>query len=272
MKKPLTSVHPEQPLADEQALLDHYRQHSLPQPSPALDALILAAAAAEVSRTSPPALPWAQRLHIWLFGPGHRVRWSVAFASLVSIGLGLGLSLRTWQDLPPAYDLGEPLPAMNAAPAPASAPLAEPMAEAMKPMAETMELKKEQASTMATRMAAPASPAPASDKVSGLSQVESAAESAQLDELTANGKVAAKPRAAAAPTASLADSAAKADSNAPPAKAKAAPTLEQALRALLQLQRSGATQAAAAELERLQRLYPEHDLAAELAKLRVGQP
>ena len=267
MKKPLTSVHPEQPLADEQALLDHYRQHSLAQPSPALDALILAAAAAEVSRTSPPALPWAQRLHIWLFGPGHRVRWSVAFASLVSIGLGLGLSLRTWQDLPPAYDLGEPLPAMNAAPAPASAPLAEPMAEAMKPMAEAMELKKEQASTMATRMAAPAS-----DKVSGLSQVESAAESAQLDELTANGKVAAKPRAAAAPTASLADSAAKADSNAPPAKAKAAPTLEQALRALLQLQRSGATQAAAAELELLQRLYPEHDLAAELAKLRASQP
>lgn len=273
MKKPLTTghtdqPHTDQPLAAEQALLAHYRQHSLAQPSAALDARILAAASAELIRVQPVSLSWAQRLHAWLFGPGHRLRWSVAFASLATLGLGLGLSLRTLNDLPPAYDLGEPLPVISAAPPPASAPLAEPMAEAM-------EFKKEQAPAMAAPMASPASPAPASDKASGLSQAESAAEFAPvLGELKANGRVAAKQRAADADVqnASLADSAIKADSNVPPVKAKAAPTLEQELRALLQLQRSGAKQAATAELERLQRLYPQHDLAAELEKLRASKP
>ncbi|MBX9753831.1 MAG: hypothetical protein K2X80_03685 [Pseudomonadaceae bacterium] len=266
MKKPLINVHPEQPLTDEQALLDHYRQHSLAQPSSATDALILAAAAAELNPAKPAAQPWSQRLHGWLFGPGHRVRWSVAFASLASIGLGLGLSLRTWQELPPAYDLGEPLPAMSAAPA--SVPLAEPVAEAM-------ELKKSAAPAKPAAVAAPPSPVVAQDKPSSYNKAESAAESAQvLGELTANRSVAAKQWAADASEARLADSAAKADNDkdAELAKAKAAPTLEQQLRALLQLQRSGATQAAAAELERLQRLYPEHDLAAELVKMRASQP
>lgn len=260
MKKPLTT--PEQPLADEQALLDHYRQHSLAQPSAATDALILAAAAAELNRARPAALPWSQRLHSWLFGPGHRVRWSVAFASLASIGLGLGLSLRTWQELPPAYELGEPLPAMSAAPAPASAPLAESMNEAK-------ELKKSAAPAKPAAVAAPSSPVVTQDKASSYSKAESAP---VLGELKANSSVAAKKRAADAPAADLAESTAKADNSAERAKAKAAPTLEQQLRALLQLQRSGATQAAAAELERLQRLYPERDLPAELAKLRAGQP
>ena len=261
MKKPLTT--PDQPLADEQALLEHYRQHSLAQPSAATDALILAVAAAELTRARPAALPWSQRLHSWLFGPGHRVRWSVAFASLASIGLGLGLSLRTWQELPPAYELGEPLPAMSAAPAPASAPLAEPIAEAM-------ELKKSAAPAKPAAVAAPPSPVVTQDKTSSYSKAESAAESAPvLGELKANSRVAAEQRAA---DASLADSAAKADHGAERTKAKAALTLEQQLRALLQLQRSGATQAATAELERLQRLYPEHDLAAELLKMRASQP
>lgn len=264
MKKPLITLHPEQPLADEHALLEHYRQHSLAQPSAAVDARILAAAAAEAARVRPPALSWSQRLHGWLFGPGHRVRWSVAFASLASIGLGLGLSLRTLEDLPPAYELGEPLPAMSAAPA--SAPLAEPMVEAK-------ELKKLSAPAKPAAVAAPPSPVVAQDKASNYSKAESAAESAPvLGELKANSRVAAEQRTADAPNASLADSAAKADNGAERAKAKAAPTLEQQLRALLELQRSGATQAAAAELERLQRLYPEHDLAAELVKMRASQP
>jgi hypothetical protein len=266
MRQPFNPAHPEQPLADEQTLLEHYRQHSQAQPTAAMDALILAAAAAELNRAKPAALPWSQRLHGWLFGPGHRVRWSVAFASLASIGLGLGLSLRTWQELPPAYDLGEPLPAMSAAPTPASAQLAEPMAEAM-------ELKKSAAPAKPAAVAAPPSPVVAQDKASSYNKAESAAESAPvLGELKANSRVAAKQRAADAPTASLADSAAKADNSAELAKAKAAPSLEQQLRVLLQLQRSGAAQAAAAELERLQRLYPEHDLATELAKLRTSQP
>ncbi|MDO9322940.1 MAG: hypothetical protein Q7U01_15080, partial [Pseudomonas sp.] len=188
MKKPFNTGHTDQPLADEQALLDHYRQHSLAQPSAATDALILAAAAAELTRARPAALPWSQRLHGWLFGPGHRVRWSVAFASLASIGLGLGLSLRTWQELPPAYELGEPLPAMSVAPAPASAPLAEPMAEAK-------ELKKSAAPAKPAAVAAPPSPLVSPDKISSYSKAESAAESAPvLGELKANSSAVAKQR------------------------------------------------------------------------------
>jgi hypothetical protein len=266
MKQPFNPAHPEQPLADEQALLEHYRQHSQAQPTAAMDALILAAAAAQLNRAKPPVSSWRQRLQAWVFGPGHQLRWSLALGSLASIGLGLTLSLRTLDQLPPAYDLGEPLPAMSAASAPASAQLAEPMAEAV-------ELKKSAAPAKPAAVAAPPSPVVAQDKASSYNKAESAAESAPvLGELKANSSVAAKQRAADAVEASLADSAAKADNSAERAKAKAAPTLEQQLRALLQLQRSGATQAAAAELERLQRLYPEHDLATELAKLRASQP
>jgi len=262
MKQPFNPAHPEQPLADEQTLLEHYRQHSQAQPTAAMDALILAAAAAQLNRAKPPVSNWRQRLHAWVFGSGHQLRWSLALGSLASIGLGLTLSLRTLDQLPPAYDLGEPLPAMSAAPAPASAQLAEPMAEAM-------ELKKSAAPAKPAAVAAPPSPVVAQDKASSYSKAESAP---VLGELKANSSVAAKQRAADAVEASLADSAAKADNSAERAKAKAAPTLEQQLRALLQLQRSGATQAAAAELERLQRLYPEHDLAAELVKMRASQP
>jgi hypothetical protein len=168
--------------------------------------------------------------------------------------------------LPPAYDLGEPARVISVAP-PASAPV-------MAPIAEAVELNKQSAPPMSARKA-PVSPATASENVSGWRQAESAAKPAPvLSELNANDRVAAKQLAedAAAPKASLADSAFKAESHASPDKAKTALSLEQQLRALLQLQRSGATQAAAAELERLQRLYPEHDLAAQLAKLRAGTP
>lgn len=267
MKKSVVNSLAEQPLADEHALLEHYRQHSLAQPTPATDALILAAA--ELNRARPAALPWSQRLHGWLFGPGHRLGWSVAFASLASIGLGLGLSLRTLDELPPAYDLGESLPSMSAAPAPASAPLAEPMSAAK-------ELKKSATPVAPAAVAVPSSQVVAQDKVSSYSKAESAAEPVVLGELKANSQIVERQQAADAPAGALSDSAAKADNSAELAKAKTAPppkalTLEQQLRALLQLQLSGNTQAATAELQRLQRLYPEHDLPAELTKLRASQ-
>jgi hypothetical protein len=270
MKKPLMNTPSEPTLPGEQALLDHYRQHSLAQPSAAGDALILAAAAAELTRAKPHTSPWSQRLQRWLFGAGHRVRWSVAFASLASIGLGLGLSLRTLNELPPAYDLGEPLPAISAAPAPASAPLAESISAAK-------ELKKSAPPAAPAAVAVPSSPLVAQDKISSYSKAESVAEPAPaLGELKANSRVAARQQTADAPAGALSDSAAKADNSAELAKAKTAPlaeplTLEQQLRVLLQLQDSGNTHAAAAQLQRLQRLYPEHDLPAELAKLRAGQ-
>lgn len=260
MKKPLMNTPLERSLPDEQALLEHYRQHSLAQPSAAVDALILAAAAAELNRAKAHTLPWSQRLHRWLFGAGHRVRWSVAFASLASIGFGLGLSLRTLDELPPAYDLGEPLPTISAAPAAA-------------PLTQSMEAKK----TAAPARSAPLVASPRQEKTADYDSAESVAEAPVLGELTANSRVTAKQVADDAPAAVLSDSASTRSNRAELAKAKAASPLErgpleQELRGLLQLQRSGATRAATTELERLQRLYPQHDLPAELAKLRASQP
>lgn len=112
------------PSTAEQQLLQHYRAHHHDEPSAALDARILAAAAAQVA--TPPASVLA-RLHAWLFGAAPRMRWSVALGSVALLGLGLGLSLKTLEQAPPAYD--HPLPAAPAiqryaAPAPAApAPL-----------------------------------------------------------------------------------------------------------------------------------------------------
>ncbi|HBX53871.1 hypothetical protein [Pseudomonas sp. UBA2684] len=112
------------PSTAEQQLLQHYRAHHHDEPSAALDARILAAAAAQVA--TPPASALA-RLHAWLFGAAPRMRWSVALGSVALLGLGLGLSLNTLEQAPPAYD--HPLPAAPAiqryaAPAPAApAPL-----------------------------------------------------------------------------------------------------------------------------------------------------
>ena len=262
MKKPLTTVHPEQPLANEQALLEHYRRHSLAQPSAAVDALILAAASAALARAKPVALPWSQRLQNWLFGPGHRLRWSVTFASLASIGLGLGLSLRTLQDLPPAYDLGEPLPAISAAPAPASAPLAEPMADGVAPMAKALPSQKQPLPSLTAGSGAPSNAASVGDKASGLSPAEPVQ---ALGEVTSNSSVAAQRRALATDAKTL-DSAAQSERK-ESSKAKAALSLTQGLREVQQLQRSGAWQQATEALQALQRQYPERDLTAELATL-----
>jgi hypothetical protein len=272
MKPPSITPSTEQPHADEQALLRHYRQHSLAQPTPAMDALILAAAAAQLKPAKPPLLPIPQALQHWFFAAGQRLRWSLAFASLASIGLGLNFSLRSLDQLPPAYDLGEPRPVMSAAPQPASAPppvpmasAIEPMASAIEPKAETMQLQKQQLPSMAAGSQAPARTAPASGKISAQSQTVAAQ---PLGELPSR-RVAVQQDAVA--PASSADSPQQADSNASPAKAKATLSLEQALRVVLQLQRSGASEQAAVELQRLQRQYPGRDLAAELATLPASK-
>jgi hypothetical protein len=302
MKKPFNPVSPEQPLADEQALLEHYRQHSHAQPTAAMDALILAAAAAELTRVKPSTLNWGQRLHAWVFGPGHQLRWSLALGSLASIGLGLTLSLRTVDQLPPAYDLGEP-PSLNTAAQPAAAPIVAPLATAKMaesnapksaPPAERMtELKaapnslapalyKPQAEAFSAPSSAPASPA-LEDKADSLMQEQTLAAPAQaLGKLEASRELGKKTTAGAAQPSNLAADAPLADGSAPAeqdlhpaaplAKAKRieSATFAQQLQALLELQRSGASTAATMELQRLQQLYPEHDVAAELAKLQAG--
>lgn len=105
---------PDHELQQEQELLQHFRQHSQGEPSAALDALILDAARRAVAE--PAAQPSrAQRLHAWLFGAGSRSRWSVAFASLATLGIGLSLTWRTQEQVPTAYDM--PAPAAAEAPA-----------------------------------------------------------------------------------------------------------------------------------------------------------
>jgi hypothetical protein len=300
MKQPFNPAHPEQPLADEQALLEHYRQHSQAQPTAAMDALILAAAAAQLNRATPPVSNWRQRLHAWLFGQGHQLRWSLALGSLASIGLGLTLSLRTLDQLPPAYDLGEPPPSQNTASQPAAAPLVAPkVAPSNAPMAaaeseikakkqtdysrDAPVLYKPQTEAFSAPLSAPAQPESVADKADVLVQEQALAAPAralgklegsreQAKEATAGT---AQPSEAAA-AANLADDAAQAEryqrQAAPLAKAKGAAlmTFAQQLQALLELQHSGASAAATLELQRLQQLYPERDVAAELAKLQAG--
>lgn len=287
MKQPFNSAPSDQSLADEHALLEHYRQHSQAQPTPAMDALILAAAAAELSRVKPRALNWGQRLHLWLFGPGHPLRWSLALGSLASIGLGLTLTLRNVEQLPPAYDLGAPPPRLSSAPAPAV--VTEPMAKAKQlpasapVLAESMAddqaksshveqpLDKPQGTLQGAQLSAPARLAPAEKKA------EAPLPERALGELNARREL-AKPAAAAAASASDARAdansagAAEQQSQAALGKAKerAAVTFTQQLQALLVLQRSGASAAAALELQRLQQRYPERDVAAELSKLQAG--
>lgn len=291
MKQPFNTAPTDRPhtdpsLADEQALLAHYRQHSQAQPTPAMDALILAAAAAELSRAKPRALNWGQRLHLWLFGPGHPLRWSLALGSLASIGLGLTLTLRNVEQLPPAYDLGAPPPRLSSAPAPAV--VTEPMAKAKQlpasapVLAESMaddqakssraapSLEQPQGTLQGAQLSAPARLAPAEKKA------EAPLPERALGELNARREL-AKPAAAAAASASDANSvgaAAHAEQQSPAALGKAkdvaAVTFTQQLQALLVLQRSGASAAAALELQRLQQRYPERDVAAELSKLQAG--
>ncbi|WP_437880391.1 hypothetical protein [Pseudomonas sp. LRF_L74] len=106
---------------DEQALLDHYRQHSQGQPSPALDALILDAARQAVE-PSLDETPRPDRARHGSFAA--RWRWPAAFASLATLVLGLGLTWRTLDEAPKAYDQAVPMSA------PAPAPVAPAAAEA----------------------------------------------------------------------------------------------------------------------------------------------
>lgn len=94
-------------LQHEQQLLQHFREHSQDEPPAALDARILAAAQQQAN-AAVPRPGFAQRLHAWLFGAGSNTRWSLAFAGLATLGIGLSLTLRTQEQLPGAYDLPSP--------------------------------------------------------------------------------------------------------------------------------------------------------------------
>nr|MBO2509758.1 hypothetical protein [Gammaproteobacteria bacterium] len=109
----------------EQQLLEHFRQHTRDEPSAALDARILAAARAACQGPVPSR--W-QRLKAWLAGGGRQPRWSLALAGVACLGIGLSLTWRTLQQVPPAgldapveamtYDAPAPQPRAKSAPPP----------------------------------------------------------------------------------------------------------------------------------------------------------
>ena len=74
--------------ADDQMLIEHFRQHASGEPPPSLDAFILAAA----QREAPPPTPslWQR----WLQAC-QRPRWQMAFATVAGVALMVGLVLRS---------------------------------------------------------------------------------------------------------------------------------------------------------------------------------
>ncbi|WP_017939333.1 hypothetical protein [Zestomonas thermotolerans] len=116
---------PEREPGREQQLLEHFRQHTRDEPSATLDARILAAARAACQAPGPSR--W-QRLKAWLAGGGRQPRWSLALAGVACLGIGLSLTWRTLQQVPPAgldapveamtYDAPAPQPRAKSAPPP----------------------------------------------------------------------------------------------------------------------------------------------------------
>ncbi|WP_439888188.1 hypothetical protein ACSX1C_03100 [Pseudomonas sp. MBLB4123] len=125
------------PAATDEQLLQHYRRHQDQEPSAALDARILDAAREQAGRQRS-RLGWRERLHAWLFGHVTGLRWSLALGSVAALGLGLSLSLKTFEQAPARFDSPLPAaPALQRQAAPAqkksmaeSARLAAPAAEA----------------------------------------------------------------------------------------------------------------------------------------------
>lgn len=146
----------------EQELLEHYRRHSDEQPSAQLDARILAAARAAVQEPKP---SFAQRLHHWLLGAGSRQRWGVAVAGLATLGVGLSLTLRTYEEAPNRFD-APVAPTMMRAPAPAPA-MAPPAAPAAAPYAAqpSMAAPRMDSAAAGAAMEELAKPAPMSKKM-----------------------------------------------------------------------------------------------------------
>ncbi|WP_435634157.1 hypothetical protein ACSC9U_15995 [Pseudomonas solani] len=259
---------PRKPDGLEQQMLAHFRAHEGGEPSAELDARILAAARAAV-RPATPSL--AERLHAWLFGPGGRQRWSVAFAGLACLGIGVSL---TWRNLDrPDLDYGNsaPAPAAMMMPAPIvpAAPAAAPIARSSVAAGDTAVAGSMESAPEPT-IQAYAAPAPAeapqmareAKKMAASRLAEEAERQAPLDALSDQAEV----REQAVETMKAEASALAAKPRMAPGKAKEATLVEQ-LEALLQLREKGDTQAADALLARLREANPQLDIEAELARL-----
>lgn len=229
----------------EQQMLEHYRRHSEQAPSAELDARILAAAQAQAQHLGRPQAASTQRpepratalsrLHGWWFGGSERARWSMAFASIATLGIGVGLAMRTLEQAPQAqYDAA---PMALSAPAPA----AEKKTRNEEVARAQPELRKQAAPVI----------------ISG-----------ELNEQL--GKLEAAPPAAAAPFADAVSPAAPAAlaSKATVDAVHDQAQLQRSLEQILRLQRTGEGALAEQQLHTLQQLYPQQDLRAQLQRLQ----
>lgn len=245
----------------EQQMLEHYRRHSTQEPSHALDAQILAAAQAHLDAQTqarpraPQPEPWLSRLHAWLFAGSPRGRWSVAFASLAVVGVGVALSVRTYERAPGGFDDAVPM----------MAPAAPIASEALEPNAGYS------ANSVPAPAPVQAYAKQAEKKRAALHEDVEAAKPEQRKSapMDISGRLAdqAEPVLAAPPAASApAPFAKKAERQVLAQQDEA--QLQRALQQILQLQHSGSPKLAEQQLKTLQQLHPDRDLAAELRRLQ----
>lgn len=247
-----------QDLQQERELLEHFRQHSRGEPSAALDALILDAARQAMS---PPAskLSRAQRLHAWLFGAGSSTRWSVAFASLATLGIGLSLTLRTQEQLPSTYDLPSPAAAQT----PVLREMAPQLAGEVEQNKAEAQRKKMAADTSSAYSASPPVAAMPPTKPFAAASAQALAEVAGApSEAHAAAKAKAQDVAQAQEQVQARRSAGLADS-----LAEDVAPLQERLREVLRLRGEGQPLLADQLLQHLAREYPQQDVAAELKRL-----
>ncbi len=246
----------------DQTMLEHYRRHSQQEPSAELDARILAAAHAHAAAASAPAArpaektPALSRLHGWLFGGSQRARWSMAFASIATLGIGVGLAMRTLERAPEQQFDAAPLSFSVPAPAPVMAPA--PEAESPDPdayyAAESELAKKSVAKEVARARPEMRKPAIISGELNE-----------QLNKAEEAPQAAAAPFADAAGPASPSALASKAQTDAEHGQAQ----LQRSLRQIIQLQDNGHAELAEQQLHTLQQLHPQLDLRIELQRLRA---
>lgn len=246
----------------DQAMLEHYRRHSPQEPSAELDARILAAAHAHAAAASAPTAravqqpPVLSRLHGWLFGGSQRARWSMAFASIATLGIGVGLAMRTLERAPEQQFDAAPLSFSLPAPAPVMAPA--PEAPSSDPdayyAAEPQMEKKSVAKEVARARPEMRKPAIISGELNE-----------QLNNTEAAPPAAAAPFADAVAPASPSALASKAQIDAKHDKAQ----LQRSLRQIIQLQDNGHAELAEQQLHTLQQLHPQLDLRIELQRLRA---
>lgn len=243
----MNTDHSEHLTDDELAVLQHVREHSSAEPSAAVDALILAAAHAATQQSVAPSR-W-QRIQHWLLAGGHAQRWSwsVGVAGVASLALGLSLTWRHVEQPVAGFDQAPPMAIQSAAP--------KAMQQAK---VESVEMKKQQpAAPVAAKSADRVAPglqynlAPAPQGQSASASARAMVPVDKAEEATAKAQAgmsdAATPAAAISP-------------------------LREALLQVLALRRSGATQAADAELTDLVKRYPQQDVVAQLQQLERDMP